>query len=309
MPAILTHHLFGEDASALLPEDILTSQEELLAFLMGSQGPDLLCARFSTLPSKARRCHALARCIHEREVVAFLFSLRSSVGCLPHKDAGLGRAFVLGMAAHYLLDSVVHPLILAQIRELQSADSTLQDAARELHALIEADIDSWLLWQKRHITILDIPTSLLLNSTPRIDQVTGQLMSMAARDVFGLDVDQCEFGCAARDYLRIYRLIDPPATRIPNTLKRLELLYRSVSRIDAQRHPIIASDDCPAANLTHRPWHDPATGARSIASFADLFHDALLAWPAFAGRIIEGDRARTEAMVDGLNYYGMPCAE
>ena len=51
MPAILTHHLFGEDASAQLPEYLLTSQEEMLAFLLGNQGPDPLLARFTCLPA------------------------------------------------------------------------------------------------------------------------------------------------------------------------------------------------------------------------------------------------------------------
>lgn len=304
MPAILTHHLFGEDASAFLPEGFLTGQEELLAFLLGNQGTDLLWARFATLPATSRACRSLAAHVHEERVVPFLFALRSSVARLPHKDESIGRAFVLGMAAHFLLDSVVHPLVFAHIAQLQEADPTLRRAQGELHAMVEADIDSWLLWQKRHTTILETPISRALSSTERVDLVVGTLVSLAAQDVFGIGIRPAEYARCRHDYLMVYRLIDPPAKLVPRTLGRFELGFRDFSRIAAQRHPIVAADECPSANLDHLPWHDPATGALSVASFPDLFHDALLAWPAFASRMIEGDRRRVTAMVDGLNYYG-----
>ena len=65
MPAIICHHIFGEDAAAMLPEGMIDGEEELLAFLLGSQGPDPLFARFSTLPNAAAADHRLAHQMHD----------------------------------------------------------------------------------------------------------------------------------------------------------------------------------------------------------------------------------------------------
>ena len=66
MPALITHHLFGEKSAALLPEGIIRNQEELLAFILGNQGPDPFFTRFSTTPENASACHRLAHLMHER---------------------------------------------------------------------------------------------------------------------------------------------------------------------------------------------------------------------------------------------------
>ena len=59
MPAIITHHIFGEDVLRTLPAGMVEGEEEVLAFLLGNQGPDPLFACFSTVPSVAVRCRRL----------------------------------------------------------------------------------------------------------------------------------------------------------------------------------------------------------------------------------------------------------
>ena len=266
MPAILTHHIFGEDASALLPDGILEKQEDLLAFLLGNQGPDPLWARFSTTPRIARSCHQLATRMHSEHIVDSFLVLRDSVSHLRESDKGIGRAFALGIAAHYLLDSMTHPLLYAQQQQLIDANPDLEDGADEVHALLESEIDTWTLWQTRHKTVLDAPSSSALSRTPLIDSITGSLLAQLAWEVFDIDLGPAEFA----------------------------------------KSEVWESDECAAANLEHRPWRNPYTGEKSIASFPDLFHDAILAWPAFALRFIEGDRERLGAMVDNIDYYGRP---
>ena len=306
MPAILTHHIFGEEASALLPGDILTSQEDLLAFLLGNQGPDPLWARFRATPNVARSCHSLATRMHSEHIVDAFLVLRDSVSHLREEDKRIGRAFALGIAAHYLLDSTTHPLVYALQQQLIDANPDLVDAAAEVHALLESEIDAWTQWQMRGKTVLDAPSSAALSRTPHIDSVTGSLLAQVAWEVFDIDLGPAEYAKSVRDYTLFYKVIDPPASLLPRVLARIELLCRAHSRLLAQAHLVWDNDECPAANLGHKTWRDPFTGARSMASFADLFHDALLAWPAFALRFIEGDRERLAAMVDGIDYYGRP---
>ena len=306
MPAIMTHHLFGEDASSALPEGTLADQEQLLAFLLGNQGPDPLWARFLGLPLEVSSCHRAAQAMHKEAVVETLFAIRDHIGTLSATDGAIGRAFLLGFAAHYLLDSMAHPLVLAQVAELVEVAPELAGAQSELHALIESDVDTWILWQKRHKTIRESPVHVTLVSTPRIDRVTGVIMARAAGTAHGISLGSSSYPKALRDYRLIYRLIDPPAQRLPRMLQGIERLGRAHSRIEAQRHRVLDSDECASANLLHRRWSNPHTGEVSCASVADLFHDALLAWPVFAQRIMAGDRSRIEAMVAGIDYYGRP---
>ena len=60
MPALITHHLFGERSATLLPEGLITSEEELLAFLLGNQGPDPFFFRVLTTPERGRNARQLA---------------------------------------------------------------------------------------------------------------------------------------------------------------------------------------------------------------------------------------------------------
>lgn len=306
MPAIITHHIFGEDASALLPDGILLGQEDLLAFLLGNQGGDPLWARVRTLPKQARTCHLLATRMHTSNMVDVLMALRNSVSCLNDKDRSIGRAFALGMAGHYLLDSMTHPLVYAQQDELVRADPSLRDAYDEVHAIIESDLDTWVLWEMRRQTVMETPSTSALMRTDQIDRVAGAMVSQMAWEVFGLELGANEYAGAVKDYQLFYRAIDPPSSRLLNVLSSLELIKRKVSRLRAQAHTVTTSDTCAAANLEHHLWRNPATGEASCASFPDLFHDALFAWPDFSKSLVVGNADRLSAMIAGINYYGQP---
>ena len=305
MPAIITHHLFGEDAAALLPQGILDGQEDLLAFLLGNQGTDPFWARFSTTPAMASTCHAFALRVHAEHISQALMALRDCVSRLPEEDKSIGRAFALGMAGHYVFDSVAHPLVYAQQEDLIAVDPSLENARSEIHSIMEADLDVWMLREKRNATVLDTPCTQALARTERIDRIAGTMLSQVAWQVFGLEVGATEYGLAVRDYALFYRLIDPPS-KIAGSLARLERIGRPHSYLLAHAHHVTQDESCPFANLKHHLWRNPATNEASRASFPDLFHDALMAWPAFSQRLAEGNLERLEAMVAGIDYNGRP---
>ncbi|WP_455136597.1 zinc dependent phospholipase C family protein [Thermophilibacter sp.] len=304
MPAIITHHIFGEDITRDLPGGLVEGDEELLAFLLGNQGPDPLFARFRTTPARAARAARLAHDLHHAPAAPTLRALRDGVTHLPAADARVGRAWALGFLGHFALDSVAHPFVIGQQRALCAADPGLARAAREVHAVIESDIDSWILWEKRRSTVEESPVADNLMRTARVERVAGALVSQMALAALGSELAPHEYGAAVRDYELICRVIEPAGAPRVRRLGAVERLLRGRSAAEAHAHYVRRSPDCPAANLDGRAWDDPFDGAVRTESFADLFDEARLRYPALAEAFVRGDADGLDRLAGGRNFQG-----
>ena len=279
-------------------------EEEVLAFLLGNQGPDPLFARFSTAPSVAVRCRRLGHAMHNGRMVEAAFAMRDGVSHLPVADERVGRAFALGALGHYALDRTAHPFVFAQQEALAAAEPSLAGAGSELHAVIESDIDSWILWEKRRATVLDRPAADNLMRTERIDRVAGALLSQVAYAAFGVELAAEEYAGCSADYELEYRLIDPAEKPLTRAGGAAERLVRPHSFAQSMAHRVVRTCDCPAANLNRHEWRDPQTGRMRHESMADLFDEALGYYPALAEALVRGERSRVEELVAGVNYNG-----
>lgn len=304
MPAIITHHLFGEDAAKLLPEGVLSGEEELLAFLLGNQGPDPYFSCFSTLPERATRCHRFAARMHDEKIVEAFWAMREAVRHLREEDARVGMAFVLGFLGHYALDSTAHPMVYAQEAALGQADPELVRAAEDVHAVIESDLDVWMLRELRGQTVADVATSSFLAHTDRVLRVAGALLAQVALQVFDEEVGVGEYACAVADYQFLYRAIDPAENPVMRLGATLERLARPHSHLRAMAHHLSVDEDCPSANLARRAWVDPKDGATRTESFPDLYHEALERWDRLVRPLVQGDRAAFELACGDRNYNG-----
>lgn len=309
MPALITHHIFGESIVTSLPEGIVDGEEELLAFLLGNQGPDPLLARFSAPPRVSRACHRLAGLLQTRRPVATLLALRDGVASLPAGESRVGRAFALGMLGHYALDREAHPFVVAQQRGIVEVDPTLALLEREVHAIIESDLDVWVLWENRQATVEERPAAANLMRTDRVGVVAGALVSQVALAAHGVAIDALEYPRCVRDYERVYWMADPVGSLRSHVTGRLERALLGTSLVSSLAHRATASDECPAANLACLPWRHPFTGEVREESFADLFDAARLAYPALAEAFVRGDGDRLAALVGGLNHEGRKVGE
>ena len=95
MPAIITHDLFGKDVYGKTFDTIGGSRD----------APD----------PRYRRVGKLASTLHRARPAEFLVALKSAVRELPAQERSIGRAYALGYVCHYLLDSMMHPLIISQV--------------------------------------------------------------------------------------------------------------------------------------------------------------------------------------------------
>ena len=108
MPALITHHLFGEESIDRLPQGVITSDEERIAFILGNQGPDPFF--FHMLTPRISDSTSLAQVMHRSRMSRQFSCLRDGVSHLQPRDANLGRAFALGLLSHYVLDRNATPL-------------------------------------------------------------------------------------------------------------------------------------------------------------------------------------------------------
>lgn len=306
MPAIITHHLFGEDIVAELPAGLIDGEEELLAFLLGNQGPDPLYVRFLTLPSRAAAIRQVAAAIQGSRVTRAFLAVRDGVSHLPASDERVGRAFALGLLGHYALDRAAHPFVISQQRAICGLEDSLGRARAEVHAVIESDIDTWILWEKRRATVQERPAVDYLMRTDKIERVGGALFSQVALSVYGMPLSAGEYTACLRDYELLYRLIDPAGSPRTRTVAILERTVRRHSLAEAMAHYVRRSDDCPAANLDCLPWQHPFTGEVRHESFADLFDEARLAYPTLAEAFVRGDERNLRELAATLNYEGRP---
>ena len=306
MPALMTHHIFGEKAVRTLDDGLVEGQEELLSYLIGCQGPDPFFFRAS-LSGSARELHALASDMHCRHVIGTFQALVRGIDRLPKPDQRIGRAYALGFLAHYALDSYAHPFIYAQQFALCEAGRSLgiADAGDEVHGVIESQLDSWMVWNERHATVMEYAPADELVRPERTAVAGGALMAYVARSVFRRDIGEGSLRRCVADMRFVYRMVEPYGSKRCERVGLLERLVRGggYSRLAALAHEVVRDDGCPAANLAHEPWEDPCTGEVSQKGFYDLFADALAAYPAMARAFLEG---HVEGSFGDIDFDGRP---
>ena len=102
MPALITHHLFGEESIDRLPQGVITSDEERIAFILGNQGPDPFF--FHILTPRVSDCTLLAQVMHRSRMSRQFACLRDGVSHLLPRDAsdGANRLNVTLLGRQYL---------------------------------------------------------------------------------------------------------------------------------------------------------------------------------------------------------------
>ena len=146
MPGIITHDTFGRDVYDRLHRLVGGSRDEAEAFLLGSQGPDALF--FAPLNPRLHAAFDLGSALHRADPAPLMASFRHAAADLPTPAARtIGRAYVLGLACHYVLDSTLHPFVYSQEHALCDAGVEGLDRSdgHEVHAVIETELDEMVL--------------------------------------------------------------------------------------------------------------------------------------------------------------------
>lgn len=302
MPALITHCLFGEEALGALPAGIVENEEQRRAFIVGNQGPDPLFFRWGGVLSNTRACMGMGNKLHDQRMTAAFTALRDGVSRLPSADAGLGRAFALGMLGHYTLDRTAHPYIYAHEYKVVDLGEGLEGAEGEVHTLEEAEIDTAMLWRMRGLSTDVCEPVSVLECSERTEVVAGALVSQMALTAFGEEFAAAWYAQCLGDMRMVYRVIEPAGSAGAKLVGSLERGVRSHSRVQALAHRVVDNGDNPWMNDIHEQWFNPFTGAPSNESFEEVFARALADWPGVVQAFIDG--GDLAAMTGHRNYSG-----
>ncbi len=275
MPAIITHHLFGEALLSRLGEDVFHSQDERDAFLLGNQGPDPLF--YSALSRNAAEVKELGQTMHRQDAARSLDAMREFARTLTGDSRTIAYAYLYGFISHFTLDSTAHPFIFAQQYAITSAgiEGLDSDAGSVVHSQIEADIDAALLKRLTGRTIVTWRVSThVLHATDAVLDVIDKLFRYAAAGVYGVVIPAGEYQRAVKDMRISTAVLHSPMGIKRKAIGAIDRIAHPHSLAEAISHRTDVGETSDFDNFEHRPWENPYTGEIGTESFQDLFERA-----------------------------------
>lgn len=277
MPAIITHDTFGRDVYQQLYRLIGDSRDEAEAFLLGNQGPDALF--FAHLNPTLRSAFGVGNALHRTDSNRLLATFREAAAHRPSAfGRGVARAYVMGLACHYLLDSAEHPFVYAQEHAICDAgvEGLDRSAGHEVHATIETELDEMVLWVKRGMTIDKMdPSKRMLRARNETLMEISALYAEAVPRLLERAIAPGAFASSVKQWRTVQSILYSPTGAKRAGLGMLERLVRRHSMLQAMSHRNQPRPHSDFDNRNHESWTDPFTGAERSEGFWDLYEEAL----------------------------------
>lgn len=314
MPAILTHNLFGEgvsdDALDLLG---LRSTDERDAFILGNQGPDPLF--YLVVDPLMSKWSPLGSVMHSSRPAQLLCAMREAAERVEGRGRTVARAYVAGFACHWLLDSSTHPFVYSWQNAICSAGVPGLDErdASKVHAEIERDLDEMVLYTLVGQTVERYrPHERALKASPFVLSVIDKIYFYVALWVYGRPIDPRTFSTAALEFRLVQTALDSPGGRKRALLGAAERLVRRTphSLLYAMSHRARPETTSDFDNREGRAWENPFTGARSTATFWDVYEDAQTRALGMLAELFSPGfgLAAARELTGDLNFEGAPAA-
>lgn len=302
---MIVHEIFGREAleRSGLGRDLST--DEVDAFLLGNQGPDPL---FFANPIAFASAWGVGSKMHRAKPEVVLSAFKDAASALPEDLRGIGRAYAMGMACHYLLDSEAHPLINSQTAEICSAgvEGLGPDANHEVHAQIESDLDSLILYRRLGKTIADVSPATGLLGNDRTLAIISLVWKKAAEVALESRISQDAYAAALRNYRLAANAFHSPSGIKRGVLGMLERAFRSHSMIQAMSPVNARLDSSPFENAEGREWKRQGTGELSHESFESLYAHALERALKVIDDFDSADMEYFDKLACGLDFNGEP---
>ena len=310
MAGTITHFIFGTELLGRLAAEVGEGAREREAFLLGNLGPDPFFF-LAPVPGN-RRFRRVGNRMHGERPDELLEAVHTRFVAASDADA-MSRAYGMGFLCHYLLDSAVHPLVIAEQRAICAAGGlgvSGRRASRAVHAAIETAVDEWYLTVKLGETAQSFPPhrEMLRCSTAVLRDVSPRMADVLA-DAYGMEVPSMLFAAAVRANRVAQRMLDSKSGGLRRYFDYLEALGVASPYVRMLSCEGRAMRSTPLANEDHIPWKHPFVEDAIIdASFDELyqaaFDRAIATLPAFGSAGFAPDACR--AISASINFSGKP---
>jgi hypothetical protein len=329
VPALLTHHYFGEDVLRHISDDDAsvcndvngfsisvrtlfdrtenTSASLREVFLLGNQGPDPFFYTLRT--ARLVRIKKFGSLMHHEKANEALEAFRRLALSMPEPERNLLLAYLLGFVCHFTLDSIMHPFVYAQ--QYAFCDAGVEGLDRRdgsiVHGQIEADLDMMLL--RRHcgkgIRSYDYTRDIL-----KADEDALRLLDAAyealAHEVYTTNLPAGSFSQGVHDMRLTIAFLYSPRGIKRKVIGRIERLLRRHSFAQAMSPRNDVGMTCDFDNHEQNAWRNPFTDELSCAGFDELYAEALDAALVNISALLSGNPPAT--ITRGLDFEGAPCS-
>ena len=305
MPDPVTHHVFGREVIASLPEEI-RSRIDLPVFDRSVHGPDPWSA-IGFFGGKYKQYAVRSNLMHKSHTGLFLTELAKA----SKEDMSVPTFSVLaGMICHYCLDRLAHPYIICKGGEYDGTEETRAQCGG--HVRLERGIDSFFIRRTYGKVPWRFPIARRILGLRKLPQTLQPVLNGVYGRVYGWDDAFTLFNVSLRYEKMFYTLMQDP-------LGIVHMLLRPISGgktnycIYSFYHREIDRDKLDYLNEKHASWHHPFDASIvSSASFLDLYEqakqDAIRMLQTVYRWIVSDDGIILETVFGNVNYStGLDC--
>jgi hypothetical protein len=304
MPAAITHLFLGHDVQARVPGEGPAPGSCQQLFLLGNQGPDpfFYALRTTSLVKLKQFGHNM----HMERVTATIDSMRRYLASLPDEQRLPTDAYIRGFLCHFALDSIAHPLVIAQELDICNAgvDGLGPEDRSVVHGQIEAELDAMMVNYQASVGLQAPSASPAFGLAARRADLAliDQMYAQVAAEVFDLRLPVGAFGRCVRDMRATLNLLYGRGSRRRGVIVGLERLFRRHSLVQAMSRHDEVGKTCDFDNHEGNVWVNPFNGEISMDSFLELYYKARDR----AITILDDHEALapTEQLTRGLNFEG-----
>lgn len=265
MPAFIAHHVFAEEALALLPEGAAVLCESFSdLYFWGAQGPDPLA--FHDAPLLGPLVPLCDRLHTGDPLPLFEHLCRTCRGSQPK------TVWALGFLTHYVLDHLVEPLLLdaAEKYQIRTGRASLEQA----HLQVSAELDRAIITEFLSGSASDYPAYQLLHPLRGECRRTAPEMLAFAASIAAASPISVSAVLSAMNAMRMTtRTLHCSSEEARRTLVHLEERAGCPGRMTARLRPSLPLPG-DVLNTTHSVWRDGSGTPRTEDAFS-LFHQAL----------------------------------
>lgn len=278
MPATVTHAYFAMDIYNQLPiglKKLLLDEKKRLR--MFAQSMDAMYFYHIFLPYKGKRQRQFGRYFHRNNTQAFFINLVNYIkynGYYKNKEV---MAFLYGLIAHYVLDSTMHPYIIAQtgiydkkIKETEIYKNKHDDA--------ETLLDLMMIQKNETVSPHAFKFYDYCFDLTEFSPILNEVIDYAFQETYDVHNMHKYYYQALKDFrtfLRFFRYDRTGAKKLAYNIGELVTLKKTfLFHVISYHQPLKRVNLY--RNLEHEPWQNPSKKSEeSTASFDDLYEEAL----------------------------------